>query len=397
MHPELSGQEQHTLAFVQAQLSSWGIACIDVPRGGLLGVLDGAGAGKTVLLRADVDALPIQESQVNLRGEKACVSQVAGVSHACGHDAHTAMLLVQAKVLSAHTDAFRGRIIFCFERGEEATENYIQYLIRYLESHKALHVDACYATHVRWNLPSGKISVMHGAPLAGVMGFEIKIKGKGGHGARPDLACSPIDCFAALCAELNALRLRRIDPFGTLAFSIGSVHSGQVRNVIPDELVFSGSARCFDMDGVGQAFRRELCRLLDGVTALYGCSWQALSMPAPLYEVENHETCVRIAREAVQKYLGDGVLTDVEPWMASESFSSMLKLYPGVLTFTGIQNLEKGAGANHHTPAFDVDEEGLLYGAATAVGFALEFLRQAPEIPFERRIVSLEDLLSRTF
>ena len=196
-HPELSGQETETLAYITHALEELGLAVHKVPDGGVIGVLNEGAEGPCVLLRADVDALPVLESAENLAGARCCVSQNPGVMHACGHDAHTAMLLGVARAMSAQKDEVPGCVLFVFEQGEEkGGKGFLENLLPYIDEH--FHVDTCYGTHVRWDIPAGKIAVPDGVAMAGGFGFDVTIHGKGGHGSRPDLARSPIDCFCEI-------------------------------------------------------------------------------------------------------------------------------------------------------------------------------------------------------
>lgn len=393
-YPELSCKETETLAYIQDKLTSYGICHRYIEDGGIIAWIDGKAEGKTLLLRADIDALPIDEGEKNLSCTRVCRSHHPGVMHACGHDGHTAMLLIAGKMLQQYKDSWDGRIVLMFEQGEEESGP-IANLLQFLEEESSWHIDACYATHVRWDIPTGKIAVSYDPPMAGGFGFEIKITGRGGHGSRPDLAQSPIDCFHSFYSDLQALRMRVVPPLSGLTVSIGSLHSGSALNIIPNTLTFSGTCRFFSYDQAGKQFYEEFHRLLASACESYGCTYDILHMPKPLFEVQNNPICTQIAREAVQHYLSPEALYTCAPWMASESFALTARLYPGVLTFTGIENIAKGCGANHHTPEFDLDEDGLLYGAATCVGFALDFLAKKPDIPFTRPDEPLHELTAR--
>lgn len=394
-HPELSSQEDGTIAYIKSQLDRMGVPYHEVPNGGLLGFIDGDTPGKTLLMRADIDALPIQEDERNLARTRTCISKTPGVCHACGHDAHTAMLLSQAEILSANRDQFSGRIVLCFERGEEGTGN-VRYLLDYIERESGLEIDGCYATHVLWNLDTGKIAANSGAVMAGGLGFEVRIIGKSGHGSRPDLANNPIDCFVAICNSLNSVRLRMINPFDLLTFSIGELHSGTKINVVPEDLVFSGTARFFKTEKVGMRFASVLKHIVAVEAESYGCDYEILHMPNPMYEVFNDPICAGIAKMAITKHIGTHAVAHAEPWMASETMNMYLRLYPGLITFTGLRTPEKGSGANHHTPQFDIDEDCLPYGVAAGLAYAIEFLAYSQPIPFKRRIHSLNDLITRS-
>ena len=393
-NPELSRRETHTLSYIMDTLSAYGISFRHIENGGVIAWIDGAAPGKTLLLRADIDALPIEEKETNLSQPRVCCSHNRGVMHACGHDGHMAMLLTAGKILKQMKSQWHGKIVLMFEQGEEESGP-LAYLLRFLEEESGWHIDGAYATHVRWDIPAGKIAVCDEAPMAGGFGFKIKIKGCGGHGSRPDLARSPIDCFHAFYGDLQSLRMRIVPPLTGLTFSIGSVHSGSVLNVIPDELTFAGTCRFFSYDKAGKAFYEEFLRLLKLNCRQYGCTYEILHMPKPLFEVQNDPTCVGIAKSAAAAYIGPDVLCSCQPWMASETFAITLRLYPGILTFTGIANEAKGCGANHHTPEFDLDEDGLLYGTTACVGYALDFLNYDGAIPFARTTEPLDELTAR--
>lgn len=373
-NPEKSGEEFETLAYIKDFADKKGWETIEVKDGGLLAIIDSGKPGKNLLLRADVDALPIEESPNNLKGPKACCSKKEGFSHACGHDCHTAMTMMAGTVLSENKDAWSGKIILCFERGEEYAAN-IKVLLPYLVKDFKLKIDGAYGTHVRWDIPVGKVSIKEGPVMAGGLGFSIKLKGVFGHGARPDLANNPLDCFVAIYQDLQACRMRSVSPYETLTFSIGQLHGGDQVNVIPGELVFGGTSRFFSLEKAGQHFLDTLLSSLEHECKIYNCSYEKLRLLEPIYEVRNNTDCAKMGQKAIVEALGEDALYDEDPWMASESMGLYLQEFPGVLSFTGIANPDLGSGANHHTPEFDVDENGLKAGAAMAVSYALNFLK----------------------
>ena len=192
-NPELTGKEYETLKLIKKELDDMGIDYIEVPDGGIVGQIHGGKPGKTVLMRADMDALPIQENSVNLTCSKLCVSGNAGVSHACGHDAHTAMLLGEARILNTHRDEINGTIVLCFERGEEGggqVENLLPYIVETMK----LPIDTCVATHVKWDVEAGQVSAEPGPVFSGGYGFHIRLHGLTGHGSRPDLEIGRASC-----------------------------------------------------------------------------------------------------------------------------------------------------------------------------------------------------------
>ena len=393
-NPELSGKEFKTMENIEKTLDGYGIEHLRVENGGIFAWIDGNGEGKTILLRADIDALPIVEDEKNLAVKRGCISKNKGVMHACGHDGHISMMLMEAKLLNELKDQWPGKVIFMFEEGEEAT-TYIKPLLDYLELESDWHIDTCYATHVRWDIPAGQIAVLHGACMAGGFGFQIKIHGHGGHGSRPDLANSPIDCFTSYYHDLQAFRMRAISPLESITLSLGTVQAGDVYNVIPNDLFFAGSSRFFSYDNAGKILHDALLPMLDRACETYNCTYDVLHLANPLYEVYNNEVCADLAEKSITKYIGAEALAKAEPWMASETYALTTRLYPGLLTFTGIMNKDKGTGANHHTPEFDIDDDGLACGVTAAIGYVLDYLTEQPEIPFKRNIVSLDDLTSR--
>lgn len=249
-YPENSGVEYETVKYIASELDALGIEYVVVPEGGIIGQIHGGKLGKTVLLRADMDALPIKESKTNLTKEKVCISKNDGISHACGHDAHTAMLLAEAKILNENKEDLNGNIVLLFERGEEAGGN-IRNLLPYAVETMKLKIDTCMATHVKWDVPTGTISAEPGAVFSGAYGFIIKLHGQAGHGSRPDLAHSVLDCFNNIYNHINMIRMKYVAPTDILTCSVGFVNCGTVRNIIPDELTFGGTIRTFNVDGAG--------------------------------------------------------------------------------------------------------------------------------------------------
>lgn len=390
-HPELSQHEFKTMDFIEGKLHEWNISTVRVPHGGVFGTIDSGKPGWTVLMRADIDALPIQESETNLGKKKVCLSENAGVSHACGHDGHMAMLLTAAKILSAHKTEWEGKIILMFEEAEELGERGIGPLMRYLAEHK-VHIDACYGTHVMFSLPAGKVAVLDGPALAGAFFYQVRLHGKSGHGSRPDLAVSPIDCFTAFSSALQSYRMRRVSPDNSLTYSFGMVQAGETPNVIPDTLTFAGTARCFNNED-GLRFRENFLKLLKSTADNFGCRAEILTdqyFPVTYNDLD----AAAFAREAIRKEVGDVVVSQA-PWMASETFSITESLYPGMFMFTGIKDDAVGSGGNHHTPEFDIAENGLVTGAEAALAYVTALLRDKPAFPsFKKK--DLESMVSLT-
>lgn len=384
-NPELSSQEFNTMAFIEKELDGFGIPWKEIPDAGILGGIDSGKPGKTVLLRADLDALPIEEDPNNLSKPRICISRKKGVMQACGHDAHMAMELGAAKILNSLKDEFTGKVVLMFERGEELTGN-IRFFLPYLVEKSGLSIDAIYATHVRWDIPAGKVAIIDGPAMSGGFGFGVRIHGKGGHASRPDMARNPLDAFTGIYDECQKLRMKYTDPSDVVTFAITCVSAGQKFNVVPDELTFSGNCRTLDTRHSGILLHAKFREIIKSICELNECTYEFTRDRDPIYEVRNNHDCVTIGRETVKKYLGADALYEAQPWMASETFSLMLQLYPGILSFTGIMDEEIGSGAPHHTAQFDIAEKGMKAGAVTAIGYALEILQGNHEIHFQRHI-----------
>lgn len=363
-------QEVKTIQFVCQELKRMEIPYQIVPNGGIIATIKGANDGKTLILRADLDALPMQEAKTNLIKEKVVISKVDGVAHTCGHDAHTAMLLGAANILQQHKDLINGTVLLVFEQGEEIGGG-IHHLINELTE---IGADGIWGIHVKNDLPAGKISVEKGPRMAAVMPFDITIKGKSGHGSRPDLAQSPIDCFVDFHMRLSAMRMQHLDPLKPVTFSVGSVHAGTAANVIPETLQFSGTFRYLHEDQ-GKEIEKQFIKLLNETCQSHHCTYEySIEPKANNILVYNDETFSKLAEQSVKKSIGAHRLTNFPAWMASEPFALYQQHFPGVFAFLGIYNEEKGTGADHHNVHFDIDEDVLKLGVAVTVQYTIDFL-----------------------
>jgi len=390
-NPELSGIEYATLQYIKEKLQQFHIEYLEVKDGGILGFIGEKGAEKTVLLRADIDALPIQENQRNLKREKFVVSANAGVQHACGHDAHTAMLLTAGKILQENKSEINGRVILLFERGEEGGGN-IRQILEYIDE-EHIKIDGAHAIHLNPGIKSGKIIAQQGPVMAGSAGFSVTISGRDGHGSRPDIANNPLDCFVSIYEAINSIRLKHISPYESFTFSVGQLSGGTRGNIIAKDITFGGSGRFFKTE-VGTKFVSEFKNILENITKAYRCTYQVnyLFTGFPLV---NNDKVAEIAQKNIREQLGEETLmSEVDPSMGSESFSLIAKLYPSIMIFLGIANEELGTGADIHNEYFDVDEGTLHLGVTETIGFALEFLNHAETMPFARYEGKMSDLLN---
>ncbi len=387
-HPEVSMKEEKTMQYVIDYLTNLHIPYEIVPDGGIIATIKGAKEGKSLILRAELDALPVTESATNLTEKRQIISQIDGVAHMCGHDAHMAMLLGATKILSEHREQLNGTLLLVFEQGEEMGGGIKQLVTRLTE----IGADGVWGIHVKNDLQAGKISVDPGPRMSGVMPFHVKIIGNSGHGSRPDLAQSPIDCFHHFYQQLMAMRLTTLNPHDALTISVGSVHAGNAANVIPDELEFSGTARFLNVEQ-GRETERNFKRLLEKTCDIYQCSFEYVINPVVQdVGVYNHEQCAVIAKNAIEHSIGGEVLATLPAWMASEPFGFYQKYFPGVFAFLGIQNEAKGSGAEHHHPQFDIDESVLKIGVAATVQYAIDFLHSSEAINFDKEQKSVAEL-----
>ncbi|WP_342513352.1 amidohydrolase [Sporosarcina sp. FSL K6-1522] len=371
LHPEISMQEVRTMKVVTEELEKMGIPYEIVPDGGIIGIIEGENGGKSIILRADLDALPMDEEETNLKQEKVVISQHEGAAHTCGHDGHTAMLLGAAKILTQNKDKVNGKVILVFEQGEEIGGGIQNLLQRLLE----IGADGIWGIHLKSDLPSGKISVDPGPRMAAAFLFDVVLKGKSGHGSRPDLAISPLDCFTDFYQSLRAMRLNALDPFQAITYSIGQISAGGAANVIPEDLGFSGTARYLHYEQ-GVKAEQQFIRLLEKICDLHHCTFEFIAKPKAVdLLVYNDERCSSIAENAVKSSLGANAIMNHPAWMASEPFAQYQKHFPGVFAFVGIQNEEKGTGAEHHNAYFDLDEDVLKLGVAATVQYAIDFLQ----------------------
>ena len=374
-HPEISDHEDNTVAFISEELTKMGIPNVNVPHGGVFGFLGDEAKGRTVLLRADIDALPYNESPVNAGGKpKVVVSEVELAAHLCGHDCHAAMLLGAAKILKEHEDEINGRIILMFERGEEGTGN-LTYLVKYLfDNH--YKIDTSFGMHVFPDVPVGQVAVIPGPCMAGPLGFSVTLKGKSAHGSEPSVGRSPVDAFVSLYGTMANMRMKYANPYDPMVFSVGQVHSGSASNIIPGELTFGGSFRVHNFED-GTYIREKLIQAIENTAEMYDCKAE-YTIIGPNLALVNDPECTAFARNVFAETLGNDAVFEAKPLMGSESHAMTAKIWPGVFLFLGIYNEEKGMTARNHHECFEPDEDCLKIGTACHVAYALEYLNDGP-------------------
>lgn len=373
-YPELSGQETKTIQYIAEILKSIGVQPEVIPDGGILACIHGEKAtspAPVLLMRADCDALPVEE-QPHTGIPRVCSSQNSGVCHACGHDVHSAVLLTAAKVLQESRQELLGDIVLLIERSEEIPFN--KCLLRLMESleNRRQRIDGVWGMHCA-PTPAGTIQLNSHSVMAGTLFFHYTLTGKGGHGSRPDLSVSPIDCFAAIHTALQRIP-SRYSPFLPVTLSVTQVQAGNTNNVIPQTLTFGGTARFFDSEQVGFPLQSEIHRTVQEISSVYGCQASG-NASSPFLPLQNHPACVEIARKAFQPVFGNRV-TEGLPSMVSETFATLAARYPAVFIHYGISNPAKGIIAGLHHPEFDADESVLTDAAGAAAIYAQSFLEK---------------------
>jgi hippurate hydrolase len=353
-HPELGFQEQRTSQLVAEKLQSFGV---EVHRGigktGVVGVLKSGSSGRTVGLRADMDALPIQEE--NSFEHR---SRHDGRMHACGHDGHTTMLLGAAKYL-AQTRNFDGTVHFIFQPAEEGIGGAKAMVEDGL--FKRFPCDAIFGMHNRPGMPLGKFAVRSGPMMAGGAFFDIDIEGRGAHGARPEAGVDSVLVASHVTAALQSIVARNVRPVDTAVLSVTQIHAGDAYNVIPQTARLSGTVRAFSNE-VMQLIGRNIARVAEGVAAGFGAKaktdFRAI-FPPTINHAEEADYAAGICAEIVG---ADSVRRDPALIMASEDFSFMLNEVRGC--YINIGNGDGEGACEVHNPSYDFNDAALPYGAS---------------------------------
>lgn len=368
MHPELMYEEVRTARVVAERLRKIGVEEIrtGLAKTGVTGVIRGAKPGPCVALRADMDALPIDESAQNIPYK----STKPGVKHACGHDAHTTMLLGAAEILMAERASFSGAVKLIFQPAEEGGRG-AQKMIEdgALDGPK---VEAIIGQHVWPNTPTGAIDYAPGAFMASGDFFTITIRGKSAHGARPEDGIDAVYIASQCVNALQSVRSRRISTADQMVLSIGSIHGGTAANIISDTVVMKGTLRTLN-GAVRDRAITLMHQALDGVTKGLGGSYE-MSVADIGTVTYNEPKLVERVLPSLKKVVGAANAKLVGPQMVAEDFSYYQAKIPGFFYFLGVRNEAKGFVHAVHTPEFDLDEAALPIGAALLATSAVDWL-----------------------
>lgn len=365
-HPELGHEEFLTQAFVQETLTSLGIEHYPLAGTGVVGLIHGSKPGKTVLLRADMDALPIQEI-----ADVPYKSTVDGKMHACGHDGHTAGLLGAAMILNELKDELSGTVKLMFQPAEETDGGALPMIeAGILENPK---VDAAFGLHLAGHLPSGALQVKYGAMYGAPDEFEITIKGRGGHAASPEQTIDPISIAMQFMSNAQNILTRRIDPMKPAVISFTSIHAGEGLNVIPETLYLGGTIRTLYPE-TRELVSKYVQETLQSICDLNGATFSFGFMPSypPLI---NDDAMVAFAENSLKRQFGDKVSQMEFATLGAEDFAYLAKYVPSSYHVVGIHDEGKDEPVHHH-PAFAWDSNLLETTSASLAVIAYDFLNQ---------------------
>lgn len=361
-NPELSFEEHQTAQYIADFYHALHIPYeTNVGGNGVIATITGGKPGKTVALRADFDALPIQDEK-----DVPYKSKVPGVMHACGHDGHTASLLGLAKVMKAHQDQLPGKLVFIHQHAEEVAPGGAKPII---ESGALDHVDAVFGTHLWATTPFGQIETAKDAFMAGADRFEITLQGLGGHGAAPHQTKDAVVLGAELILQLQQIVSRRIDPLETAVITVGKFEAGQTFNIIADKAKIIGTVRYLNQD-IQTKIIEEIEKIIKGVCLSNDASYTfdyAKGYP-PLI---NHEAEANLILEAGKKIKEIHTTKEVVPNMGAEDFTYYITDKPGAFFFTGAQ--KDDSPYPHHHPKFDFDERALPVAAKVLIQAYFDF------------------------
>lgn len=368
MHPELGFQEQRTAGVVEAYLQGLGLETERVSTTGVVALLEGARPGPVLMLRADMDALPVTEEN-----DLPYKSRNPGVCHACGHDAHMAMLLVAAKVLSEQRDELAGTVKFVFQPDEEVAGAIRMVADGVLENPR---VDAAIGMHIWTPLASGKVSIAPGAVMSGLEVFKVTIHGKGGHTGSPESAIDPIIAAANLIQTVQVIQTREISHLKSTIIMFGRINGGTKSNIIPEQVELEGSIRFLYPGGADSAEHpvERFRRIVNGVCATHQCTCE-IETTTENIPLINDDRMVQLAREtAKQVFSAEEIVESV--YLASEDFSFFSERVPAVFMFLGAGNDRKGTNQPHHNSRFNIDEAVLPQGVEMYIRTALNFFKR---------------------
>ncbi len=363
MHPEVAFTEVRTPARIAEYHRALGNEVREGVGGrGVVATMRGGKPGRTVALRADFDALPIQDEK-----DVPYKSTIPGVMHACGHDIHTAGLLGVAKVLSEVRHQLQGTVVFIHQFAEEDSPGGAKPMI---EDGCLDGVDVIYGAHVHSPEDYGKVGTIAGPAMATADSFVVEVQGKGGHGASPHETVDPIVVASHLVLAFQQIVSRQTDPLESAVVTVGSIHAGSASNVIPESVRMEGTVRTFKPE-IKRTTVAALGRMVEQVCAAFGATGK-LDYQDGYPTVVNHAAETERVTHIAERIVGAGNMLDLAPSMGGEDFAYYLQKVPGTFFFTGGRNKELKAVYPHHHPRFDVDERSMLITGKVFIATVLE-------------------------
>ena len=363
-HPELSLQEKETSGKIQEELTKLGIPYqVLAPNYGIVATIQGSRPGKKIVLRADIDALPVTE-ETGL----SFASEHPGVMHACGHDAHAAMLLGAARILQENKDELCGTVICLFQVAEETGFGYKEALDHF---DSIGGVDGVIGLHIWSAVPEGEIVLLPGSIFAGGKGYDLKVKGQGGHGGRPDLVNDPIKTACEMVLKFASIPTNFYDVLDHSVVNVGKIEAGTIGNVFPSEANIYGGFRWYKTGG-DELILEKMHQIAKGVCQIYGTDYE-LIVRGGVPPVVNQADMIARARELVADVPGLNVSPQTEPICAGDNFGYILQKYPGFYGVLGAGKKGETIYPQHHCK-FDVDESALRKGSEFMTRFAIDFL-----------------------
>ena len=360
-HPEIAYEEERTSSVIRQFLESLDIPVSACAKTGLRGILKGRPGGKTVALRADIDALPLKEE-----GDKEYISENPEAAHACGHDGHMAILMGTAEVLSQRKDQFKGNVVFLFQPSEERIPGGAKKMI---EEGALKGVDAVFGLHLWQPLPTGFVGIVKGAMMAQPDAFTVTVRGKGGHGSMPHTTVDPILVASHLVVNIQSIVSRNVDPLKPVVVSFGTVKGGTIYNIIPGEVSLTGTVRTFD-SSIQSLAEKRLKEIVEETCKTFGATAE-FEYEKGYPSLINPEGMTDFVLEVTRNTLGEDRIQEIDPVMGGEDFAYFLQKVPGAFLFFGMGD---GMEFPHHHPAFDLDEKALPRATLLMTSLALEFL-----------------------
>lgn len=366
-YPELGFQEYRTAEIVARELTTLGLeVSTGIAETGVVALIEGASSGPVLLLRFDMDALPVQEET---GAEYA--SENSGIMHACGHDGHTAIGLTVARILQRHYQELAGTVKLVFQPAEEGLGGAERMVAEGVLDNP--RPDSSLALHL-WNeLPIGTLAFTPGPFMAASETFKIILTGRGGHGAMPHTTRDPISAAAQILNGIQTIISREVNPLDSAVISVTSIHGGHTFNVIPSQVEMEGTIRTFKPE-VRLNVLQRLHELVVGIASVFGCEAE-VRIKAITPAVINDPALTKLASEVAHSIFPDHNILNNYQNMVSEDMAFLMQDLPGSYFFVGSQNASLGFNASHHHPRFDFDEQALIHASALMAGIAATILK----------------------